>query len=193
MNRGQYHKLFCFTLIGFLPLIKQISQFLMKGKLFHEREREGERKKDTSLSLSVSLSLSLSTLICLLNTFEYQKLDRHLQAGLPAWNFSLITLFILMPFVLSRYLRLTLLFSLSLAISRQHSVGLSMGWVTPFNLSITLYVFGKKLKKKFLSRNPKLSRSNCNLTWWSFFKEVKYIVNKDQSCLLINLFFLNLK
>ena len=46
---------FCGTLINFLSIIKPIPQFLIKGKLFHERKRGRER--------SISLSLSLSTLI----------------------------------------------------------------------------------------------------------------------------------
>ena len=50
-------KLICVTLIHFLPLIKQVSQFLIKGELLLERER-GEKRY---ISLSLSLSLSLNT------------------------------------------------------------------------------------------------------------------------------------
>ena len=55
LNRGH-----CVTLIDFLPLIKQVSQFLIKGELFFERER-GERERGTSFSLFLSLPLSLNT------------------------------------------------------------------------------------------------------------------------------------
>ena len=40
----------CVTLINFLPLIKQVSQFLIKGKFFLERERDRERERERSAS-----------------------------------------------------------------------------------------------------------------------------------------------
>ena len=41
---GLSNKIFCVTLIDFLPLIKGVPQFLIKGKFFLERERYMSRK-----------------------------------------------------------------------------------------------------------------------------------------------------
>ena len=46
--------LFCVMLMDFLPLIKRVSQFLIKGQIFLERERG--REKDTFFFLSLNLS-----------------------------------------------------------------------------------------------------------------------------------------
>ena len=35
-----FTKYICVTLINFLPIMKQVSQFLIRGKLFLEREKE---------------------------------------------------------------------------------------------------------------------------------------------------------
>ena len=42
---------FCVTLIDFLPLIKRVSQFLIKGEFFLERERERETYFNFIISL----------------------------------------------------------------------------------------------------------------------------------------------
>ena len=43
ISQLQCHNSFCVTLIDFFPLIKRVSQFVIKGDLFFERER-GERE-----------------------------------------------------------------------------------------------------------------------------------------------------
>ena len=53
--------IFCVSLIFFLPLIKQVTQFLKDWKLFLER-RMG-RKRSISLSLSISLSTQMLCII----------------------------------------------------------------------------------------------------------------------------------
>ena len=42
-----FFKLICVTLINFVPLIKRVSQFLIKGEFFLERERGRERERGT--------------------------------------------------------------------------------------------------------------------------------------------------
>ena len=39
-TKAQLKKKLCVTLINFLPIIKQVSKFLIKGELFLDRERE---------------------------------------------------------------------------------------------------------------------------------------------------------
>ena len=53
----------CVTLINFLPLIKRVSQFLIKGELFLEREgRERERFQAILVSFQAGLVYLISLL-----------------------------------------------------------------------------------------------------------------------------------
>ena len=54
--------LFCITLINFLPIIKQIPQFFILGKLFYERGRERHRQYSIHSLVGLRLGSQMSRL-----------------------------------------------------------------------------------------------------------------------------------